>query len=118
MLTTERLAEFIGGDMEIQSDSQGCIFRGLIENAVGEDNAVKGRFRWLAKNGGGHGLPSATWTNHDNLEYEASLDIYQASDIGSGRICLLSSMVGELVMLFPPNGSHLDPARVKGLTLS
>lgn len=117
-LTTERLAEFIGGDMEIQNGNEDYLYRGPIESAVVEGGEVKVRFRWLAKNDGGANRPTPNWTSDDRLGYVASLEIYSVSDIGNGRICLNSSIVGEMVVIFPPDGSRLDPERVKGLEVA
>ena len=114
-LTTERLAAFVGGDMEIQNESEGYLYRGPIERATVEGGEVRVRFKWLAKNDGGPSSPTSTWTKDDRPDYSASLQIYSVSDIGDGRICLNSSITGETVVLFPPGGSKLDPARVANL---
>jgi len=115
-LTAKRVAEFVGGDMEIQNPSENYLYRGPIESATveGEDH-LKVLFKWLAKNDGGPNRPTPTWTRDEKLEYTASLTIYSVSDIDNGRICLNSFIGGETVILFPPGGSHLDPARVTGL---
>lgn len=118
MRVTQKVAEaFVGGDMEIQNRGEDYLFRGPIERIVVEDDTLKVHFTWVARNDGGPSSPTSTWTSDDRLDYAASLEIYSASDIGEGRLCLTSSFTGELVVLFPPNGSKLDPARVAGLTL-
>ncbi len=114
-LTAERIARFAGGDMEIQNPGEDYLFRGPVETATVEGGEVRVRFKWLAKNDGGPSNPTPTWTKDDRPDYAASLEIYAVSDIGDGRICLNSSIVGETVVLFPPGGSRLDPSRVKGL---
>jgi len=66
----------------------------------------------------GEGSPfPSRWVNDTNLTYTASLLIYGVSDIGDGRICLQSSITSETVMMFPRDGSKLDPSRVEGLNL-
>ncbi|MCX6781581.1 MAG: hypothetical protein NTW66_00435 [Candidatus Magasanikbacteria bacterium] len=101
--------------MEIQNPGEDYLFRGLIEHVEVEGEDVKVRFKWLAKNDGGPNRPTSTWTKDNRLDYAANVGIYSASDIGMGRLCLNSPIVGETVVLFPPDGSRLDPARVKGL---
>lgn len=122
-LTTELVARFKGGQMEIQNSGEGYVYRGEIAEISVEDNSLKAKFSWLGK---GDSLPPQRWTKDDNLDYAASLEIYSASDIGpsggdiggDNRLCLNSSIVGETVVLFPPNGSKLDPSKVDGLHLA
>ncbi|MFA6536279.1 MAG: hypothetical protein WCT25_02475 [Candidatus Paceibacterota bacterium] len=125
-LTTQTVARFIGGQMEIQNPSEGYLYRGEIQTATVEESAneLHVRFAWLAKGEGFPPLPKS-WVNApEDLDYSASLEIYTVSDIGpSGhidgdhRLCLNSSITGETVILFPPNSSKLDPDKVKGLRL-
>ena len=114
-LTTEKVAEFIGGDMEIQNPGEDYLYRGPIKAATVEGDDVKVEFKWLAKNNGGSNSPTPEWTKGERLYYAASLQIYAVSEIGMGRICLSSMIVGETVVLFPPSGEKLDPSRVAGL---
>lgn len=115
LLTAELLARFVGGEMEIQNMREDYLYRGPIESATIEGDEVRVRFRWLAKNDGGSASPTATWTKADRLDYAVSMQICSVSNIGQGRICLNVPVTGELVVLFPPSGSKLDPARVAGL---
>lgn len=114
-LTTQDLAQFIGGDMEIQNQREDYLYRGPIESAVVEDGDIKIRFTWCAKNDGGPRRPTSTWTSDDQLDYKASLEIYVVAHTSDGRILLNSFMTGETVVIFPPGGSRLDPASVRGL---
>ena len=115
-LSSETLARFKGGQLEIQNKNERYIFRGQIENVVVEDNIVKVKFAWLAK--GKDGFPPCRWIKDDNLDYAASTKIYFASEIGDGRIAINSPIVGEMAVFFPPDGSKLDPAKVEGLQLA
>lgn len=124
-LTTELVRPFIGGQAEIQNPGEGYVFRGEVEAIVVEDGELKIRFVWLAKGRGYPPIPTG-WDKEDRLDYAVSLRICQASNIGpSGsdvggddRISLLSHITGETVVLYPPNGSKLDPAQVEGLELA
>ncbi len=124
-LTTQAVARFKGGQMEIQNQSEGYMYRGEVETIAVENNKLQVKFAWLAKGEGYPPLPKK-WVKDNCLDYAASLEIYSARDIGSSghdvggdsRICLKSFIVGETVVLFPPNGSKLDPAKVKGLQLA
>lgn len=118
-LTPEMAARYAGGQIEVQNPNEGYLYRGEIATATvegeGDDASFSATLRWMAK-GVGDPLPSR-WVNDTNLTYRASLLIYGVSDIGDERICLQSSIIGELVVLFPPDGSKLDPSKVEGLNL-
>ncbi len=121
-LTTQAVARFRGGQMEIQNQEEGYLYRGEVETIAVVDNALRVKFAWLAKGEGFPPIPKR-WVKDDQLDYTASLEIYSASDIGSSggevggdsRIRLSSFTVGETVVLYPPNGSKLDRAKVEGL---
>ena len=118
-LTTQAVAKFTGGQMEIQNQGEGYLYRGEVESIAVENNELKVKFVWLAKWEGFPPLPKK-WVKDDRLDYAASLEIYSASDIGAGteggnRLCLQSGIVGETVVLFPPDGSKLDRAKVEGI---
>jgi hypothetical protein len=116
-LTKERLAEFVGGDMEIRLYRFNLLFRGLIETATIDDRGTLiVRFKWLAVNTGGPRQPEATWTTEKLMEYSRDLLTYTEERASDGQIRLNSPIHEEVAILFPPNGEHLDPARVAGLT--
>jgi len=124
-LTTEAVERFKGGQMEILNEGEGYIYRGEVETIAVENDELRVRFVWLAK---GEEFPPVPmrWVKSDNLDYALSLEICSASDIGpsggdvggDSRLCLNSSIVGETVVLYPPNGSKLDPSKVEGLELT
>jgi len=123
-LTTQTVAPYKGGQIEIQNAGEGYLFRGEVADIVVEENELRVKLSWLAK---GDGLPfPSRWIKDDPRDYAASLEIYSASNIGpsgdetggSDRICLNSAIIGEIVVLFPPDGSKLDPAKVEGLQLA
>lgn len=124
-LTSKMLAQYVGGQMEIQNQGEGYIYRGEVKAIVLEGNELRVEFVWVAKGEGFPPLPKK-WVKDDKLDYVISLEIYSVSNIGpSGgevggddRICFNSSIVGELAVLYPPNGSKLDPAKVEGLQLA
>jgi hypothetical protein len=123
-VTDALLASFVGGQMEIQNENENYIFRGEIKTiaVVGEDLVVK--FAWLAKGKGDLSFPEG-WIVDNNLDYSTNLGICSASNIGPSdieigggdRICITSPMIGEIIVLYPPDGSKLDPAKVEGLVL-
>ena len=115
-ITNEMLARYVGGQMEIQNQDEGYLYRGEIEAIGMEDNNLQAKFKWLAKGEGFPPLPSR-WINNERLDYFANLEIYTPSDIGDGRLCFNSFISGETVVLYPPNGSKLDPTKVEGLVL-
>ncbi len=121
-LTTQIVERFVGGQMEIQNQDEGYMYRGEVKTIAVENSKLWVKFAWLAKGEGFPPIPQK-WVKDDNLGYSVSLEIFSASDIGSSghdtggdnRICLISPIMGETVVLFPPNGSRLDPAKVVGL---
>jgi hypothetical protein len=116
-LNTAALVRFKGGQLEIQNPRVGYTYRGEIQTAVVEDNAVKVQFAWLARGKGG--FPPTGWYKANVLSYEASVRVYAAIDIGDGRIALRSPAGGEEAVFFPPDSSNmLDPAMVEGLDLA
>jgi hypothetical protein len=115
------LATFVGGQIEVQNEGERYIYRGEIKTAVVEANEVRITLNWMAKGEGYPPIPTS-WVVENRLDYTASLEIYTVSDIGSGseggrRLCLNSLIIGELVVLYPSDGSKLDPTKVKGLSL-
>lgn len=123
-LTQGTVDGYVGGQMEIQNEGEGYIYRGEIKTIAIENNELRAQFKWLAKGEGYPPLPHK-WVKDDQLDYTASLEIYSVSNIGptghgtggSDRICLNSPIVGETVVLYPPDGSRLDPSKVEGLEL-
>lgn len=124
-LTNELVQEFVGGQMEIQNAGEGYHYRGEIETIAVEEGELRVRFKWCAKGEGGPPLPDK-WVNEENLDYGVSLEICAVSnigpsggDVGGGdRFSLNVPITGELVVLYPPDGSKLDPAKVEGLQVA
>lgn len=116
-VSTETLKRFVGGEAEIQNENENYLFRGEIADINVENNQLKIKFAWLAKNqGGAPSHMSQEWDNQDNLDYGASLEIYAPSDIGDNRMSFNSWIVGETVVLFPPDGSKMNPEYINGLS--
>lgn len=122
ILTTQNLASFIGGEFEIQQ-SDGQLLRGKIKSVAVEDETIKVRFGWLARNDGSIERLSSGWTAETNLDYEVSLRTYTISDAGQGRIEVHSVIDGESAIFFPKGYTNadgerreLDRSQVKGLS--
>ena len=118
-LTKEKIAEFVGGDMQIQCRICGYLYRGPIKSATIENNMLLVKFAWLAKREGYPSLP-IKWKKEENfasLGFVRNLKFYDISEIGNGRICLYNPTRDGLLTLFPAN-DNLDPAKVKGLKRS
>jgi len=118
---TDRLKDYVGGQIQVQNPTKKYLYRGEIETIKVESRARNDedlvvRLRWLAKGIGYPPLPHR-WVKDEKLDYAASLSIYSISDIGNGRISLYSPIVNETVVLFPKDGNKLDPAKVEGLEL-
>ena len=109
-----KVDSYVGGQMEIQNQVEEYLYRGKIERIAVEGNELRVRFAWVAKGEGYPPLPKR-WVKDDRLDYAISLEICSVSDTGDGRICLQSPITHELAVLFPKNGSKLDPSKVEGL---
>lgn len=121
-LTTANLLPFIGGQMEVQNPGKGYLYRGEIGAIFIDGAELRVTFTWLAKGKGNGPLP-AGWINEDHLDYTATLEVYMVTNIGGSeggggdRLCLSAATFGETVILYPADGSKLDPAKVEGLHL-
>jgi hypothetical protein len=105
------LDRYKGGEIEIQNQGEGYIYRGEINKATTDGHELYFELNWMAK-GANYPFPSS-WERDDTLIYRVDLAIYIASDIDDGRICLNSMITGEITVLFPPNGSKLDQSKIK-----
>ncbi len=112
------LSSFVGGQLEVQNSQEGYLFRGEIRSlrveGEGQNADLTVELNWMAK---GEGYPPgpSRWVKSENRPYTASLMVYSASEIGEGRLCLQSSILGEVTVLFPAGGSTLDRSKVEGL---
>lgn len=123
-LTTQLLVPFIGGQIEVQNQNEGYIYRGEIKAARVTSGELVIGLNWMAKGEGYPPIPTK-WVNSDPKNYALSLEISSVSDIGpsggdvggGNRLCINCSIVGELVVLYPADGSKLDPSKVEGLVV-
>lgn len=102
-----RLAEFVGGDAEIQNPNEGYVFRGTIERAfvdAEEFHIVFSRIAEMVRPG--------EWVERDTKPYATSLRIGSFSEIGEERLAFNSPIIGELTVLFPVGGSRLEWSKV------
>lgn len=116
-LTQEVIDRMVGGQLEVQNHSEDYLYRGEISamKLEGEGDLLElvVSFSWFAKM-----ESDFEWSVTDPTPYKVSLLIYSVSDIGSGRIFLSSYISSENTTIFPPNGSRLEPNKVRGLVLA
>ena len=114
-LTTESLARFVGGEAEIQSQNENYLYRGEIATITVNNGILAIEFAWQAKNCGG-APPQTTqeWENQEDLTYGIELQLFAQSDLGQDRLGLYSPIMGELVSLFPSDGSKMNPENIIG----
>jgi hypothetical protein len=115
------IARYPGGQAEIKNQLEGYLYRGEIETINIADGQLQIKFKWLAQ---AQGFPPSPeqWINNDNLFFTWSPKPFnEINDIGpdasgGGHKLYISSFIsGIVVTIFPPDGSKLDPAEVKGL---
>jgi hypothetical protein len=116
-ITSELLARFNGGQVEVQNPVERYLYRGEIKVAAVEDGNIKVACTWMAKAVNYPEMPPV-WMNGSILDFEASLELFVASDKQTpDRLVIQSGITYETVVFFPADGSKLDPAQVDGLTL-
>lgn len=121
-ITTELLQRFVGGQAAIQNLSAMFIFRGEIRKIDIEGSMLVINYAWLAK-GSGFPEPPKRWIKIKAWPYAVDMLTHAAADIGpspeggGNRICLTAPIIGETIVLYPPDGSKLDAGRVEGLEL-
>ncbi|MBI4433966.1 hypothetical protein HY632_04265 [Candidatus Uhrbacteria bacterium] len=112
----ERIAQYVGGQMEVQNLREGYLYRGEVKTIAVDGDKIKVAFAWIAQGKGFPPFPTQ-WINHDRLDHA-----FRFSSVGhigpgteGGDRLLLQSLIGELIVIYPPDGSKLDPAKVEGL---
>lgn len=113
-LTRDVLAQFVGGELEVQNQGGGYLYRGEIRTiTIDSENKLVVELAWNARGLGYPPLPTKGWVYDSTLRYEASLEIYPVVENSDSRIILNGWATGELVVLFPRNGSKLDQSKIK-----
>ena len=110
------LARYVGGQAEIHNAQENYLFRGEIKSIAlegeGHSEEYHIEFNWVAQ------FVDFVWKPAENKSYHASSLIYACANIGPGeeggdRLAFQSNITGELVILFPPDGSKLDYSRIQ-----
>ena len=114
MNLAEVVGRYQGGQIEVQNQNEGYLYRGDIDSIAVVNGELKVTLKWLARGEGYPPLPKR-WFKNDKQSISAALELYAASDVDNGRICLISAIVGETIILYPPGGSRLAPSKVEGL---
>lgn len=102
--------DIVGGDIEIQVE--GNVFRGPIKSIYREGKMVVIENRWTAKMMG-----DGRWARkrgYDVCKVNA-LEV-GPTDFGQGRIAFQAPPMGMFI-IFPKDGSKLDPSKVEGLDI-
>lgn len=113
--TIELLEQYIGGQAEIQKNKdEDYLYRGEIKSITIKDNNYIIIFNWIAE----LDKTTATWKLCESRPWQADCNAYAWQNIGPGseggdRFLFHSDLTGELVVLFPPDGSKLDFSRVE-----
>lgn len=116
-LTQDMVDRYVGGQIEIQNQIEGYIYRGEIETITVTDANFEVKLTWMAKGEGYPPLPHR-WVNDDELNYGLSTLMMSVAEIGDNRLCITSVVSSETIVLFPPDGSKLDPSKVEGLQIA
>lgn len=115
LLTTEYMQRYVGGQHEIQHPDDGCHYRNQgyhyrnqIKSIKVEDDpgqaGLSGQaailvieYEYCCEFKAGEGFKPS-----ENKQYNLSLGIAGVSDIGGGRLCINSPIVGEMSVFYPP----------------
>ena len=131
-VTTETLAPFVGGQLEVQNGAEGYVFRGKVESAVVRGHDLLVRFAWTVW---GEGYPPRPkrWVLRDGVDYELRIaadtdsvvpslipSLATAVEVGFGSgepecLCIVSVVTGEWVVFFRPGISEIAPGMVDGV---
>lgn len=119
IVTEDDLVRFVGGQVEMQEVETRSIYRGEIASLelTGDANpGINIVLTWNAK----APLPIPTeWVRSDVLTYHISFAHYGVTNIGPSnagegdRLFMFSQIKGDLVVLYPADGSKLDQTKVK-----
>jgi hypothetical protein len=122
-LTKERLAEFVGGDLEIRDyegkalGGRAYVVRGPIESATVDFNGLAVRLGWLARNDGccARHIKDTWIISGYPPECKASLDTFtEQKDLADPGHIRLNSPIRGVVLIFHPPGDNLKPSQVAG----
>lgn len=116
-LTTEVLSRFVGGQLEIQNENEGYLYRGEVaEVQMDEIGTLKVKFAWQAKM-----AEDGQWISYKDPGYGVSLWVDKKNnrpmstvvDMGDGRLVIRVMVIWEVLTFFPPDAEDkLDPAKV------
>lgn len=116
-LTANAVSGFVGGQLEIQNKGKSLLLRGQIKairiKSSGDNAELIVELDWLAKAQGYPPVPTQ-WFRSELEPFTFPLFLYSVSDFGYGRICL-SSIDGEVIILYPKGTTMLDRSKVVGL---
>ena len=115
----ERLAQYIGGQMEVINHRDGYGYKGEIADIIVDDKKIRVKFAWLADNKTKPWSGKSRWVKRDCVDYVARLDMYEITEAPAlGTIILFHEPSEEETTLFEPNNRsefYLDPSWVEGL---
>ncbi|MDP3986573.1 MAG: hypothetical protein U1C53_02520 [Candidatus Veblenbacteria bacterium] len=116
-ITTELLAPYAGGQMEVQNSKEGYIYCGEIAAVTVEDGELHVTWAWVAKGESYPPIPKQ-WVKANELNYRASLWIGAVIGLGDSRLCF-TLVTGDAIIFSPRgHGNNLNPAKVEGLQLA
>ena len=119
-LNPEILANYARGQVEIQNPTEGYLYRGEVDTIEIRADELHVIFEWVARGQGYPPLPTG-WVMDDQVVYNLPLIGSQVTNVGPNpegggdRIQITSSVIGEIVILFPNDGGKLDISQVKAV---
>ncbi len=97
MSLEQKVSECSGGKMTISNDREGYYYECDINWATISGNELNVRFSAVRKYEGGR------WVQDEIRPYAASLEIYNGTVLGDGKVHFYSPYTYELSILHPPN---------------
>jgi hypothetical protein len=110
---------FKGGQMEFQNKRESRVYRGEISAITVVCGVLHVIFKWLAR-GDGDAPNIIKWVKVESRDYDMDAgnclvgNMGPAPTGGGDRISINFPIFENTVVLYPPDGSKLDPAKVEG----
>lgn len=119
VVTEDDLVRFVGGQVEVLEPETLSMYRGEIASLELTGDANPGINIVLTWNATANPPMPLKWIKNDVLTYHINFQHYGVTNIGPShpgegdRLYMFSQIKGDVVILYPADGSKLDLSKVK-----